>query len=101
MITMNISLSVNNRLHRIAVSVFFFIAGITSASWASRIPDIKDKLQLTDAALGAILFALPVGQLLSLPLSGWLISKFGSRQLSGATQHQSFFKRNLRRENDF
>jgi len=78
---MNISLSVNNRLHRIAVSVFFFIAGITSASWASRIPDIKDKLQLTDAALGAILFALPVGQLLSLPLSGWLISKFGSRQL--------------------
>jgi MFS family permease len=78
---MNISLSINNRLHRIAVSVFFFIAGITSASWASRIPDIKDKLQLSDAALGGILFALPVGQLISLPLSGWLISKFGSRQL--------------------
>lgn len=78
---MNISLSVTNRLHRIAVSVFFFIAGITSASWASRIPDIKDKLQLTEAALGGILFSLPAGQLVSLPLSGWLISKFGSRQL--------------------
>ncbi len=77
---MNISLTVN-RLHRIAVSIFFFIAGLTASSWASRIPDIKDKLQLSEAALGGVLFALPVGQLVSLPLSGWLISKFGSRQL--------------------
>ncbi len=80
---MNISLSVNNRLriHRIAVGIFFFIAGITSSSWASRIPDIKTKLDLSNAALGGVLFALPVGQLISLPLSGWLISRFGSRQL--------------------
>lgn len=78
---MNITLSANNRLHRIAVSVFFFIAGLTSASWASRIPDIKMKLQLSEAALGGVLFAIPAGQLVSLPLSGWLISKFGSRQL--------------------
>ena len=28
-----------------------------------------------------MLFALPVGQLVSLPISGWLISRFGSRQL--------------------
>jgi MFS family permease len=78
---MNISLSVNSRVYRIAVSIFFFVSGFTGSSWASRIPDIKDKLQLSEAALGGVLFALPVGQLLSLPLSGWLISKFGSRQL--------------------
>ena len=79
---MNISLSINTaRIHRIAVSVFFFIAGLTVATWASRIPDIKTKLQLSEAALGGVLFALPVGQLISLPLSGWLISRFGSRQL--------------------
>jgi len=78
---MNISLSVNIRIHRIAVSVFFFIAGLTVATWASRIPDIKNKLHLNEAALGGVLFALPVGQLISLPLSGWLISRFGSRQL--------------------
>src|SRR6185369_1351554 len=80
-IFMNITLSANSRIHRIAVSVFFFIAGLTVSSWASRIPDIKEKLQLSEAALGGVLFALPVGQLVSLPLSGWLISKFGSRQL--------------------
>ena len=78
---MNISLTISNRVHRIAVSVFFFISGLTVASWASRIPDIKNKLQLSDAALGGVLFSLPVGQLVSLPLSGWLISRFGSRQL--------------------
>ncbi len=79
---MSLSISYNNiRLHRIAVSVFFFVAGLTFASWASRIPDIKTKLDLTEAGLGAVLFALPVGQLVSLPISGWLISRFGSRQL--------------------
>jgi MFS family permease len=78
---MNVSLSLHTRAYRIAVSVFFFIAGLTFASWASRIPDIKNALHLNDAALGAVLFALPVGQLVSLPLSGWLISRFGSRQL--------------------
>lgn len=78
---MNISLSSNTRIHRIAVSVFFFIAGLTVASWASRISDIKNSLQLNDAELGSILFAIPVGQIISLPLSGWLVSRFGSRQL--------------------
>src|ERR1041385_2161037 len=78
---MNITLSANSRVHRIAVSIFFFVAGLTVSSWASRIPDIKQNLRLSEAALGGVLFALPVGQLVSLPLSGWLISKFGSRQL--------------------
>ena len=32
---------VQRRLHRIAVSSFFFLAGICFASWASRIPDIQ------------------------------------------------------------
>ena len=80
---MNISLTSNSnlRIYRIAVSVFFFIAGLTVSSWASRIPDIKTALHLSDAALGSVLFAIPAGELISLPLSGWLVSRFGSRQL--------------------
>lgn len=78
---MNATLTVSAKTYRIAVGVFFFIAGLTFSTWASRIPDIKTALHLNDAALGAVLLALPVGQLVSLPLSGWLISKFGSRQL--------------------
>ena len=79
---MNLTLSIPRaRTHRIAVSVYFFIAGITFASWASRIPELKNKLHLSDAGLGTVLFALPVGLMASLPLSGWAVSKFGSKQV--------------------
>ena len=69
------------RTYRIAASVFFFIAGLTFSTWASRIPDIQNKLNLSDGGLGAVLFALPVGLMVSLPLSGWLVSRFGSRKM--------------------
>ncbi|MDQ6905139.1 MAG: MFS transporter, partial [Bacteroidota bacterium] len=69
------------RVHRIAASVFFFIAGLTFSTWASRIPDIQAKLHLNDAGLGGVLFALPVGLMVSLPLSGWLVSVFGSKKM--------------------
>ena len=67
------------KLHRIAVSSFFFLAGICFASWASRIPDIQSKLQLNSAALGGILLFLPIGLLTSLPVAGFLVARFGSK----------------------
>ena len=79
--TMNVPLTINTRIYRITTSTFFFIAGLTFSTWASRIPDIKNKLQLSDAALGLVLFALPVGQLISLPVSAWLTNRFGSKTL--------------------
>jgi MFS family permease len=69
------------RKYRIATSVFFFIAGLTFSTWASRIPAIQAKLHLSDAGLGGVLFALPLGLMVSLPISGWLVSKYGSKPL--------------------
>jgi MFS family permease len=66
---------------RLAVSLFYFGQGIVFASWASRIPDLKASLQLSDAALGSILLALPLGQLLTMPISGRLTTIFGSRRM--------------------
>ena len=77
---MNVTI-INPRAHRIAISSFFFIAGICFASWASRIPNIKLQLGLSEAALGGLLFALPIGSMSSLPISGWLVSKFGSKKI--------------------
>ncbi len=59
----------------------FFITGLTFASWASRIPNIKKQLHLSEAGLGTVLFALPVGLMASLPISGWLVGRFGSRKV--------------------
>ncbi|HVY74074.1 MAG TPA: MFS transporter [Puia sp.] len=75
------------RLHRIAVSCLFFLAGLCFASWASRIPAIQSKLGLNNASLGGVLLCLPIGLLTSLPVAGFLVAKYGSRivVLSAAT----------------
>jgi MFS family permease len=64
---------------RRAVAVFFFMAGLCFSSWASRIATIQEKLSISEGQFGAVLFAMPVGLMLSLPLSGWAVSRFGSR----------------------
>ncbi|QBQ42877.1 MFS transporter [Sphingobacterium psychroaquaticum] len=66
---------------RIAVSLFYFGQGIAFASWASRIPQIKTTLGLTEAQLGTILLMLPIGQLMTMALSGKLVSKYGSHKV--------------------
>lgn len=70
-----------NRQIRIAVSAFFFCQGLSFASWASRIPDIKTSLGLTDAVLGTTLLLLPAGQLTAMPFSGRLVTHFGSKKV--------------------
>lgn len=69
----------SNRAHRIAVSAFFFLFGFIFASWASRIPAIQQKLGLSETELGFVLFSLPAGLLVSLPISGWMVAKKGSK----------------------
>src|SRR3954465_10993018 len=70
-----------NRQHRIAVSAYFFLFGFCFSSWASRIPAIQQKLGLTETALGLVLFSLPAGLFVSLPITGWLVAKKGSRPI--------------------
>lgn len=71
----------SKRVHRVAVGSMFFLQGICFASWGSRIPTLQQSLGLSETALGMALFALPVGLMLSLPFSGWLIAKIGSRKV--------------------
>lgn len=67
---------------RLATSLFFFGMGFCFSTWASRIPDIKSMLNLSEAALGSMLFALPIGQLIAMPVSGKVVTKYGSRNIS-------------------
>lgn len=71
----------NKQRIRLAVSLFYFGQGLAFASWASRIPIIKASLQLTEAQLGTVLLMLPVGQLMTMPISGRLVSKYGSHSV--------------------
>ncbi len=66
---------------RWAVSLFYFSAGLCFSSWASRIPDIKAALHLSNGQLGTILFAIPLGQLTMMYFSGKLVTRFGSHRI--------------------
>lgn len=72
----------SKKIYRIAVGTLFFLQGICFASWASRIPSIQEKLGISESLLGVVLFALPVGSMISLLFSGRLIARFGSKKVA-------------------
>ena len=72
---------VSRRAHRVAVGGLFFLLGLCFATWASRIPSIQQRMGISEAGLGGVLLAIPAGQLLSLPLAGWLVAREGSRKV--------------------
>ena len=49
-------------MYRVSLLILFFMMGSVFGSWASRIPDIKRALSLSDGALGLALFAAPTGE---------------------------------------
>lgn len=68
-----------NRI-RWAVGLFYFSMGLCFSTWASRIADIRVSMNLTEADLGTVLFAIPCGQLFIMPFSGKLATKYGSHK---------------------
>lgn len=66
---------------RIATTVFFFISGFGYSSWASRIPSIQQQLHLNEAQLGAVLFASPIGLLLTMPITSYFLGRINSKKI--------------------
>ena len=66
------------RWSRAAIFSYFFILGVATATWAARLPAIKESLGLSDGQLGLALFAVPAGSVLTLALSGRIADRFGA-----------------------
>ncbi|MFI5906077.1 MFS transporter [Dactylosporangium sp. NPDC051541] len=58
----------------------FIWSGVASASWASRIPQIRDALHLAPSKLGLVLLSMAAGSILALVGSGHIVARFGSRK---------------------
>lgn len=78
----------NNTTHytkeqiRNGIFLFFLSQGLCFSTWASRIPDVKELFTGDDAFYwGMILFLIPVGKFIAIPLAGYLVSKLGSRTM--------------------
>ncbi len=63
-----------------ATATAFIGSGFAFASWAARIPQVRDRLHLDPSALGLVLLAIAAGSLLALPLSGRLVTRLGPRR---------------------
>jgi MFS family permease len=55
-------------------------SGFAIASWASRIPQVRDHLHLSPAGLGLVLLAIAVGSVTALPLAGPVVHRLGSQR---------------------
>jgi MFS family permease len=62
----------------------FVGSGFAFASWASRIPQVRDALHLDAAGLGLVLLSIAAGSVLALPLSGPVIAHWGTRRTTAA-----------------
>lgn len=70
------------RSERIANPINFVLLGIVYASWAARVPAIRDTLQLDAAQLSIALLGGGAGAVLSFPLAAGLVRWLGARWAS-------------------
>lgn len=72
------------RQARRAASILFLVDGLTFGTWAALIPSFKQAFSLTEGGLSWVLFALVGGAMVSMPVTGRLISRRGSHRLCHA-----------------
>ena len=65
---------------RQAVALVFALNGLALASWLSRTPAARDRLDLDSAGLGLLLVCLSIGAVSGLPLSGPVVQRLGPRR---------------------
>jgi fucose permease len=68
------------RWARTGAAPCFLLTGVISASWASRVPAIKDGLGLSDGQFAIALLGLEAGAVLGLQLGGLVVPRTGSRR---------------------
>jgi MFS family permease len=70
------------RRQRVALSAIFAVHGFVYASWAVRVPAIKQQTGASAAALGLALLGLSAGAVATMAISGSLCRRFGGRRVT-------------------
>jgi MFS family permease len=61
----------------LAVYVAFAGNGFAFASWAARIPQVRDKLHVSPGGLGLLLLCISIGSIVAMPLAGLTVTRLG------------------------
>jgi MFS family permease len=70
---------------RWAVAATFFLHGFVWGNWAPHIPLVKERLGVGPGLFGVALLAIAAGAVIAMPISGFLINRYGSANLTRAT----------------
>ncbi|MFJ8624840.1 MFS transporter [Kitasatospora sp. NPDC093550] len=70
------------RRSQLAIGALFFVLGFQYATWVSRVPALKARLDLGEAQIGLLLMTCGIGAAVSFPLVAVLMRRLGSRLLS-------------------
>ncbi len=62
--------------------VLFLVHGLVVGTWVSRIPAVQSALSLNNGVLGLTLLSSALGAVCTIPGTGWLVNRFGSRKVS-------------------
>ncbi|MDM4763305.1 MFS transporter [Galbitalea sp. SE-J8] len=65
---------------RNALFVVFAMCGIAMASWAARLPTVRDALAASSAQMGWLIFAISAGSILGLLGSSHIVARLGARR---------------------
>jgi MFS family permease len=65
-----------------AVVSRFLLHGLIVSTWVSRIPAIQESLKLSNVQLGLCLLGTAIGSVASVAVTGWLIARFGSKEIT-------------------
>ena len=65
--------------------LIFLIHGIAVSTWVSRIPTIQANLRLNNGVLGVALLGAALGSIFSIPLTGFLVNRYGSKKVTAVS----------------
>lgn len=59
----------------------FLITGLAMSAWAPMIPFVKARLAIGESTLGLLILCFGLGSLLAMPVTGWLVNRYGCRRV--------------------
>lgn len=65
----------------IPIYAIFAANGLVFATWVSRLPAVRERLDASEPELGAALLCVAIGSLVSMPLTARLCDRFGARRV--------------------
>ncbi len=67
------------RMEHLSTRIAFLITGLGMAAWAPLVPYAKARADIDEGVLGLLLLCLGVGSMVTMPLAGALVGRFGCR----------------------